>query len=95
VGRPASVAHLFETIRIRGQLGLAPRRSHERQTIAAPDPELEPQGFRFSAQGLIVCPPRPLQPLEERVERKLAHSLMLVFPRISAPAWRSLRAMKA
>jgi hypothetical protein len=28
----------------------------------------------------------PLQPLQERVERKLAHSLKLVFPNITAPA---------
>src|SRR5712671_4253616 len=63
--------------------------------MAAPDPELEPQGLRFSAYGLRVCPPRPLQPLEECVERKLAHSLRLVLPRISAPASRSLRTMKA
>src|SRR3984893_13629511 len=63
--------------------------------IAAPDPELEPQGLRWSAYGLRVCPPRPLQPLVECVERKLAHSLRLVLPRISAPAWRNLRTMKA
>src|SRR5258708_34493935 len=63
--------------------------------IAAPDPELEPQGFRFSAYGLRVCPPRPLQPLEECAERKLAHSLRLVLPRISAPASRSFRTMNA
>src|SRR6266852_3965769 len=63
--------------------------------IAAPDPELEPQGLRLSAYGLCVCPPRPLQPLEERVERKLAHSLRLVLPSRSAPASRSLRTIKA
>src|ERR1700736_1387849 len=62
--------------------------------IAAPDPELEPQGLRFSAYGLRVWPPRPLHPLDERVERKLAHSLKLVLPRISAPASRNLRTMK-
>src|SRR6201996_534335 len=63
--------------------------------MAAPDPELEPQGLRFRAYGLRVCPPRPLQPLEERAERKLAHSLKLVLPRISAPAALSLPTMKA
>src|SRR5882672_1590807 len=57
--------------------------------IAAPDPELEPQGFRLSAYGLRVCPPRPLQPLVECVERKFAHSLRFVLPSSTAPASRS------
>jgi hypothetical protein len=48
---------------------------------AAPDPELDPHGVRSSAYGLRVCPPRALHPLDERVERKLAHSLRLVLPR--------------
>src|SRR5207302_8403468 len=30
---------------------------------AAPEPELEPQGLRSSAYGLLHCPPRPDQPL--------------------------------
>ena len=38
--------------------------------------------------GLRVRPPRALQPLTERVERMLAHSLRLVLPRITAPASR-------
>src|SRR5262249_12029912 len=42
---------------------------------AAPEPELEPQGFRSRAYGFLVWPPRPLHPLVERLERKLAHSL--------------------
>src|SRR5881396_528081 len=54
--------------------------------IAAPVPELDPQGFRSRAYGLRVCPPRPLQPLTECVERKFAHSLRLVLPRMTAPA---------
>src|ERR1700730_3792642 len=56
---------------------------------AAPEPELDPHGFRSSAYGLRVCPPRPLQPLEECVERKFAHSLRLVLPRITMPAARN------
>src|SRR5262249_2493067 len=54
------------------------------EATATPDPELEPQGLRSSAYGLSVCPPRPLHPLEEWLERKLAHSLKLVLPRITA-----------
>src|SRR5712692_2958723 len=57
---------------------------------ATADPELEPEGFRSSAYGFFVWPPRPLQPLVDREDRKLAHSLRLVFPRITAPAARSL-----
>src|SRR6478672_13870140 len=53
--------------------------------IAAPDPELDPDGLRSSAYGFLVCPPRPLQPLVEWVDRKFAHSLRFVFPRSTAP----------
>jgi hypothetical protein len=62
--------------------------------IAAPVPELEPHGLRSSAYGFLTWPPRPLQPLVARVERKLAHSLRLVLPRITAPAARSRSATK-
>jgi len=54
--------------------------------IAAPVPALEPQGLRSSAYGSRVSPPRPLQPELDWVERKLAHLLRLVLPRITAPA---------
>ena len=57
--------------------------------IAAPVPELEPHGLRSSAYGFLVCPPRPLHPLDDFVERKFAHSLRFVLPRITAPAARS------
>src|ERR1700741_148052 len=63
--------------------------------MAAPEPEEDPHGLRSSAYRLRVCPPRPLHPLLELVERKLAHSLRLVFPRIPAPPARSRSAMKA
>src|SRR5690349_22111888 len=54
--------------------------------IAAPVPELDPHGFRSSTYGFFVCPPRPLHPLVERVDRKFAHSLKFVLPRMTAPA---------
>src|SRR4030081_1498531 len=60
----------------------------------APEPELEPHGLRSSAYGFFVSPPRPLQPLVEWLERMLAHSLRLVFPRMTAPAARSFCATK-
>jgi hypothetical protein len=36
---------------------------------AEPEPELDPDGVRSSAYGLRVCPPIPLHPLVECVER--------------------------
>src|SRR6185295_17765428 len=56
--------------------------------MAAAVPELEPLVFRSSAYGLRVSPPTALQPLVDRVERMLAHSLRLVLPSSTAPASR-------
>src|SRR4051812_40342226 len=60
--------------------------------VAAPEPELDPQALRSRAYGFLVRPPRPLHPLVEWLDRMFAHSLRFVFPRITAPASRSLRA---
>src|SRR5437660_11725491 len=60
---------------------------------AAPDPELDPHGLRSMALGLLHWPPRPDQPLDEKNDRKLAHSLRFVFPRITAPAFLRLAAI--
>src|ERR1700737_4494903 len=59
---------------------------------AAPEPELEPQGLRSMPYGLLVCPPRPDQPLIDSNERKFAHSERLVLPRMTAPPARKLAA---
>src|SRR6188474_2471568 len=69
--------------------------AHRLALAAAPEPELEPQGERSRAYGLRVWPPRPLQPLVERVERKFAHSLRFVLPRITAPAFRNFSTTNA
>src|ERR1051325_5750623 len=53
---------------------------------ATAEPELEPEGLRSRAYGLLVCPPRPLQPLEDRSPRKLAPSLRFALARMLAPA---------
>src|SRR5215218_3107832 len=55
---------------------------------AAGEPELEPQGLESRTYGLRDWPPRPLHPLDECVERKFAHSLRVVLPRMTAPAAR-------
>src|SRR3990172_2905881 len=62
---------------------------------AAPEPELDPDGLRSRAYGFFVWPPRPLQPLVAGVDRKFAHSLRFVLPRITAPASRSCPTIKA
>ena len=48
--------------------------------------ELEDGSVLAGTWGSRVCPPRLLHPLVERVGRKLAHSLMLAVPRMTAPA---------
>src|SRR5690349_7265917 len=63
--------------------------AHRLAATAEPVPDDDPDGLRSSAYGLTHCPPRPLQPLEECVERKFAHSERFVLPRITAPASRS------
>src|SRR5919112_5569196 len=63
--------------------------------MAAPVPELDAHGLRSRTYGFFTCPPRPLHPLDEWVERMLAHSLRLVLPRITAPASRRRCTTKA
>src|SRR5204862_7937662 len=48
--------------------------------IAAAVPELEPQGLRASAYACWHWPPRQLHPLDELLDRKLAHSERFAFP---------------
>src|SRR5947209_9939855 len=64
-------------------------RAHSPAATATAEPELDPLGFRSRACGLRVCPPRPLQPLTECVDRKFAHSLRFVLPSMTTPALRS------
>src|SRR4051812_3933883 len=63
--------------------------AHRLAATATPDPLLEPDGDRSGAYGLRHCPPRPLQPDDDAMPRKLAHSDRLVLPRMIAPAARS------
>src|SRR5918911_751182 len=69
--------------------------THRLADTATAEPELDPPGLRSSTNALRVWRPRPLQPLDDRVERKLAHSLRLALPMSTAPAARSLRATGA
>ena len=63
--------------------------------MPAPVPLDEPHGLRSRAYGFLTCPPRPLQPEVDRVERKFAHSERLVLPRTTAPAARRRSMRKA
>src|ERR1700749_466574 len=61
----------------------------------AAGPELDRDGLRSSGYGFAVSPPSVDQPLVERVDRKFAHSDMLAFARMIAPAARSRVTMNA
>src|SRR3989440_5998720 len=63
--------------------------AHRLAATATPEPELDPEGVRSSAYGLRHWPPRPLQPLDEWLERKLAHSERFALPSSTAPPARS------
>src|SRR5207249_5091006 len=63
--------------------------------IAAAVPELEPQGLRSNTYGFLHWPPRALHPLDELLDRKLAHSERFAFPSMTAPAARSRSATPA
>src|SRR3981081_1826086 len=60
--------------------------AHRFADTHTPQRELAPPGVVPSAPGCRVGRPPPLQPLDERVERKLAHSLIFALARITAPA---------
>src|SRR4051812_5134091 len=51
-----------------------------------PVPELDPQGLRSRTYAMFVWPPMPVQPDEEGIERKFAHSERLALPITNAPA---------
>ena len=44
-------------------------RSTEPDATATAEPELDPQGFLSNTYGFFVCPPTPLQPLDEKDAR--------------------------
>src|SRR3954468_7137212 len=95
VGLMPTSALLFEGETIDPSVSVPMATAHRLAADAAPDPELDPDGFRSRAYGFLVCPPRPLHPLDEWVDRKFAHSLRLVLPISTAPASRRRPAMYA
>src|SRR5207248_555548 len=95
VGLMPTSALLFDGETIEPSVSVPIATAHRLAAVAAPDPELDPDGLRSSAYGFFVWPPRPLQPLEECVDRKFAHSLRFVLPSTTAPASRSRDTMNA
>src|SRR5436305_15244331 len=95
VGLIPTRASLFDGETIDPSVSVPTAAAHRFAAAATPDPELDPDGLRSSAYGFFVWPPRPLQPLDECVDRKFAHSLRFVLPRMTAPASRSCCTMKA
>src|SRR6266436_6117439 len=69
--------------------------AHKFVAAATAEPELEPHGSKSRRYGSRVKPPRALQPLKGANPRKLAHSDRFAFPRITAPAARSLATITA
>src|SRR5436305_5472731 len=95
VGFNPTSPQLFDGETIDPSVSVPTPMAHRLAATAAPVPELEPEQLRSRAYGLQVNPPRPLHPLVELLDRKLAHSLRFVLPRITAPASRSFLTMKA
>src|SRR5262249_47588845 len=95
VGLMPTSALLFDGETIDPSVSVPTAAAQRFAATAAPEPELEPDGLRSSAYGFLVSPPRPLQPLVECVDRKFAHSLRFVLPRITAPASRRRWTTKA
>src|SRR5436305_1266767 len=80
VGLIPTTPHTVEGEMIEPLVSVPTATAHKLAATPAADPELEPEGFRSSAYGFFVSPPRPLQPLVERSPRKLAHSLRFALP---------------
>src|ERR1700730_14261509 len=91
VGLMPTMPHAEDGLMIEPSVSLPRAATHRLAETLAPEPALEPPGLRSSTNGLRVWRPRPLQPLDERVDRKFAHSLRFALPMITAPAARSLR----
>ncbi len=62
---------------------------HSKIATAIPEPELDPAGDMSVLCGFLAWPPIALQPDEAAFDRKYAHSLRLVLPRIIASAERN------
>src|SRR6185312_2820756 len=88
VGLKPTSPHAFAGLTIEPSVSVPIATAQRLALAATADPELEPEGVRSSTEGFRHWRPRPLQPLDERLDRKLAHSERFALARITAPAAR-------
>src|SRR5215831_17581170 len=95
VGLIPTRPQLFDGLMIEPSVSVPMPTAARLAAMAAAVPELDPDGLRSSTYGFLHWPPRALQPLDERVDRKFAHSLRFVFASTMAPAARSFETIRA
>ena len=95
VGLMAAIPHALAGQTIDPSVSVPTASGASPAATATAEPELDPDGLRPGPRGLTAWPPTVLQPLVERVERKLAHSDRFALPMITAPASRSLATRNA
>src|SRR2546430_14088418 len=95
VGLMPTMPQLFAGLMIEPSVSVPTATVHRLALTDTADPELDPDGVRSSTQGFRHWRPRPLQPLDERLDRKLAHPERFAFARITAPASRTRSTMVA
>jgi hypothetical protein len=61
--------------------------AHRFAATATADPELDPDALRSRIYGFLVSPPLLLHPLTDQDPLKFDHSLKLVLPNNTAPAF--------
>src|SRR5512145_1948622 len=89
VGFMPTIPHAFAGLMIEPSVSVPTATAQRLALAATADPELEPDGVRSRTYGFRHCRPRALHPLEERFDRKLAHSERFAFAMMTAPAARS------
>src|SRR6266511_326856 len=88
VGFRPTIPHAFAGLTIDPSVSVPTATAQRLALTDTADPELDPDGVRSSTYGLRHWRPRPLQPLDDRLDRKLAHSDRFALARITAPAAR-------
>ena len=69
VGFIPTIPLAFDGQIIEPQVSVPTDTTHKFEDTATADPELDPQGFLSNTYGFFVCPPTPLQPLDEKDAR--------------------------
>src|SRR5215468_6870614 len=95
VGLMPTMPHACDGLTIEPSVSVPTASGASPAATATPEPELEPDGLRPAPCGLTAWPPSVDQPLDDWVDRKLAHSDRLALPRSTALAARSPPMRKA